>query len=149
MRRRDVLAQGGATVTSVVLGGSAAMAQSGFFVPPEEDKHERTFMQWPVNRRVYRDSGFLEETQTTIAEIANAIADFEPVTMLAAAEDHGQARAQLSSNVELWDIPTEDLWCRDAGPIFLVDDAGGMAVNHIQFIGWGNKQVHRRDGQIA
>jgi len=127
------------------------MAQStdGFFVPPEEDPHDRTFMQWPVNRRVHPDPVFLNMVQQTIADIANTIAAFEPVTMLAAAADHARARKMLSGNVTLWDVPTEDLWCRDAGPIFVTNEQGDLAISHIQFNGWGGKQVHRRDAQIA
>jgi len=121
----------------------------GFFVPSEEAVHQRTFMQWPANRKVHPDRAFLDMTQQTIADIANAISAFEPVTMLAAAEDHAGARSRLSAGVELWDIPTEDLWCRDAGPIFVVDGAGGLAVSHIQFNGWGEKQVNAQDSQIA
>ncbi len=126
-----------------------ADSQTKWHVPPEEDRHQRTFMQWPVNRRVHRDRVFLEMTQQTIADIANAIAEFEPVIMLAAGEDHAGARAKLSASVDLWDIPTEDLWCRDAGPIFVTDGAGKLAVTHIHFNGWGEKQVNRRDNQIA
>ncbi|CAK9076002.1 DR_2398 family, partial [Durusdinium trenchii] len=55
----------------------------GYFVPAEDDPHERTFMQWPVNRTVHPDRWFLEDLQQTIAEIANTIAEFEPVVMLA------------------------------------------------------------------
>ena len=126
-----------------------AMAEAEFFVPPEEGPHQRTFMQWPASRAVYPDRDFLGATQQTIADIANAIAAFEPVTMLAASEDHGAARKTLSAAVELWDIPTEDLWCRDAGPIFAVTQSGELAVSHIQFNGWGGKQVHRHDSRIA
>ena len=148
MNRRDVLI-GGGVVGAFGLMGRATMAASGFYVPPVEGRHQRTFMQWPVNRRVYRDRMFLEMTQQTIADIANTIAEFEPVTMLAATDEHASARRMLSGNVELWDIPTEDLWCRDAGPIFVVDGAGDLAVTHIAFNGWGEKQVNRRDSQIA
>ena len=128
---------------------STAAGGSGFYVPSEEGRHQRTFMQWPVNRRVHPDRVFLEMAQGTIANIANSIAEFEPVTMLAAAPDHAAARAKLSAKIDLWDIPTEDLWCRDAGPIFVVNDAGKLAISHIQFNGWGGKQVNKRDGQIA
>ncbi len=142
------------------LAGSAAMTlagsrevsageRDGFFVPPEEAPHERTFMQWPVSRRVHPDPVFLKMAQQTIADIANAIAEFEPVTMLAAASDHRRARRGLSGGVDLWDIPTEDLWCRDAGPIFVIDGKGALAVRHIRFNGWGRKQVHVRDARIA
>lgn len=126
-----------------------ANVPDGFRVLAEETLHQRTFMQWPVNRDVYPDPVFLEMTQQTIADIANTIVEFEPVTMLAALVDHAGARQMLSGAVEIWDIPTEDLWCRDAGPIFVVNAAGALGVRHIQFNGWGGKQVHAHDGRIA
>jgi agmatine deiminase len=61
---------------------------------------------------------FLDLPQGTIADIANAIVDFEPVTLLADKDDHAEARKILSDRVTLWDIPTEDLWARDSGPLF-------------------------------
>ena len=118
------------------------------YVPAEEEPHERTLMQWPVNRKVYRDRVFLEITQRTIADIANTIGEFEPVVVMAHPDDQANARKWLSSGVEIWDIPTEDLWCRDAGPIF-AKNADGLVVSHIQFNGWGEKQVNGRDSQIA
>lgn len=150
MHRRSLLA-GSMALATFGLHKGAAMAQddTGFFVPAEEARHERTFMQWPVNRKVHPDPVFLDMAQQTIADIANAISEFEPVIMLAAKSDHSNARRKLSTDVELWDIPTEDLWCRDAGPIFVVNGQGEVAVSHIQFNGWGRKQVHKRDTRIA
>lgn len=131
-------------------GGAALSSTSHtLIVPPEEDPHERTFMQWPVNRKVHSDVEFLEILQQTIADIANSIISFEPVVMLAHESDHAQARRILSDKVELWDIPTEDLWCRDSGPLFARQPDGRLAVSHIQFNGWGEKQIHKRDGRIA
>ena len=49
----------------------------------------------------------------------------------------------------LWDVPTEDLWARDSGPIIAKDGAGNRVVQHIRFNGWGNRQGHANDGQIA
>ncbi len=124
-------------------------APAGYKVPAEEAPHAGCFMQWPVNRRVHPDRVFREITQETIADIANTISEFEPVWMLAAGEDHSQARRLLGRNVELWDVPTEDLWCRDAGPLFTAHPEKGLAVMNMHFNGWGEKQVHARDGQIA
>ena len=138
-----------AAILTQGVGSSAGAAGNGYFVPAEEARHARTFMQWPVSRSVYRDRVFLGMTQDAIALIANTVAQFEPVVMLADRADHASARRKLSDNVELWDVPTEDLWCRDAGPIFVVNDAGEMAVSQIQFNGWGNKQVNRRDARIS
>lgn len=126
-----------------------AAAQDGFYVPAEELPHQATFMQWPTDIGTYGDRVSLEMTQKTIANIANAISDFEEVILMADAEFHPEIKRHVSGNVTLWDIPTNDLWCRDAGPLFVVNDAGEMAVRGIQFNGWGNKQRHDHDGQIA
>ncbi|MGX9355364.1 agmatine deiminase family protein [Roseobacteraceae bacterium S113] len=147
MNRRQFTAH--TLAAGALMAGPTHALPQGFFVPPEEGPHERTFMQWPVNRSVHPDRVFRRMTQETIADIANAISEFEPVTMLAHPDDHAGARRMLSDTVTLWDVPTEDLWCRDAGPIFAVDGAGRLVVSHIQFNGWGEKQVHRRDGAIA
>nr|WP_295977038.1 agmatine deiminase family protein [uncultured Agrobacterium sp.] len=122
---------------------------AGFWYPEETEPHERTFMQWPANAAIHDDPDFLEDIQKTIAKIANTIAEFEPVVMLAAAQHHGAIRKQASDKVELWDIPTDDLWCRDSGPSFVVDGKGGLAITQFNFNGWGNKQTHNADGKIA
>lgn len=117
-------------------------------MPPEDAPHERTFMQWPNSLEVY-DSRSLRQVQATIAQIAQAIARFEPVVLLAGSSQIAAARAAVGSSVEVWDIPTQDLWARDAGPTFVKNDKGELAIVHIEFNGWGNKQLHVHDGQIA
>jgi agmatine deiminase len=117
-------------------------------MPLESEPHERTIMQWPVNLDVY-DTPSLRAVQMEIALIANTISQFEPVVMLASAAAAKTARARLGSAVEIWDIPTDDLWCRDSGPTFVKNAKGELAVAHIQFNGWGRKQPHRNDSRIA
>ena len=145
LRRRTVLAGG----ASLALGAGRLMATTPtLHVPPEDARHEATLMMWPNSRAVYDDAAFLRLTQRTIARIANAIAGFEPVILLAHAALHDEIRPQVSQNVTLWDIPTEDLWCRDAGPLFAIRGAERV-VSHIQFNGWGEEQVNRHDSRIA
>lgn len=121
---------------------------AGYEMPLETAPHDRTIMQWPVSLDVY-DAPGLRAVQAKIALIANTISQFEPVAMLAAAPAAKTARAQLGKAVEIWDIPTDDLWCRDSGPTFVKNAAGQLAVAHIQFNGWGNKQPHRNDARVA
>lgn len=121
----------------------------GFRVPAEEARHQRTFMQWPVFAPVYGKGRFLRQTQATIAEIANTIAEFEPVTLLASRDQHAKALKLLSDQVELWDIPTDDLWCRDAGPLFAKNSAGQLSVRGVNFNGWGRRYHLRNDEQLA
>ncbi len=127
--------------------GTPTTAKERIMVPAEEDPHEATFMQWPNSRAVYDDPVFLRMTQDAIADIANTIAEFEPVIMLAPAEERSRMK-RLSGNVAIWDIPTEDLWARDSGPLFAWR-GDELVISQIQFNGWGAKQVHRNDGQIA
>ncbi len=142
MNRRQAIAGAAASITL-----TPASAKGRMMVPAEEDLHEATFMQWPNSRAVYDDPVFLRMTQDAIADIANTIAEFEPVIMLAPADQHSRM-GRLSDRVEVWDIPTEDLWARDSGPLFAWR-GGELVVSHIQFNGWGGKQVHTRDGRVA
>ena len=114
----------GAAVSSAFLGWvrPADADETMITVPPEEAPHARTFMMWPTSRQIYDDQVFLDITQQTIADIANVISAFEPVTLLAAGDLHAAIQKRGSQQVELWDVPTEDLWCRDAGPAW--SDAG-------------------------
>jgi agmatine deiminase len=156
VKRRTILQAGLATGLAGGLAGgltlaapTRARAAGRLRVQPEEAPHELTVMQWPVSARVHRDRVFRGMLQQTIADIANAIAAFEPVVMLAAAEHHAAARRLLGAGVTLWDIPTEDLWARDSGPIVVSDGAGRRALRDVRFNGWGNRQVHAADGLIA
>lgn len=119
VNRRRLIAGSAAICATSTLGGMAlSKTASGLIVPPEEDRHERTFMQWPVNRKVHPEKAFLDILQKTIADIANTIVEFEHVTILVAKEDQKRAKTLISNKIEIWNIPTEDLWCRDSGPLF-------------------------------
>lgn len=117
-------------------------------MPLESEPHERTIMQWPVSLDVY-DARSLKSVQKEIALIANTVSQYEPVAMLASGAAAKAARTQLGRAVEIWDIPTDDLWCRDSGPTFVKNTKGELAVAHIKFNGWGKKQPHRNDARIA
>ena len=75
------------------------------------------------------------------ATVANAIAEFEPVTMIAnAGSDAAQARAACSAAVEVVELPLDDSWLRDCGPIYVLGgDGAGRAAVHFRFNAWGGK----------
>jgi len=157
VNRRTVLAGLAAHGLSGLLTSQKTMASrtaddfmtSSFFIPEETTPHLRTFMQWPVNREVHPDGLFLDDLQSSIADIANTIAEFEPVVMLMAREHASNARRLLSAAVDIWPAPTDDLWCRDSGPLFALHDGRDPVVLSMNFNGWGNKQVHGNDGKVA
>lgn len=151
--RRNVMQAGlGLSISALLPGcsaGETAAAPKGdWHMPLESTPHERSFMQWPVSLDVY-DKRALSAVQGAIARIANTIAQHEPLVMLADKQHHAAARKMLGQGVELWDVPTDDLWCRDSGPTFVKNAKGELAVSHIKFNGWGNKQPHKNDAKIA
>lgn len=159
LTRRHVLslaATGSATLLGALLmtrrvrsAEEVSARAAGFRMPLESDPHERTFMQWPVRASIYGGPAALRSVQESIADIARTIARFEPVVMLTGVAHHASARAALGDAIELWDIETEDLWCRDSGPTFVVDGKGGLAASELNFNGWGGKQSDKVDGAIA
>jgi agmatine deiminase len=106
--------------------------------PGEWEPHERTIMGWPCRTSLWGPT--LERARHDYAFVANAIADFEDVTMIAAsAQDARDARAACAGRVAIVELPLDDSWLRDTGPIYLVDDAGGRLAVHFQFNSWGEK----------
>ena len=125
----------------------------GYTAPAEESPHARTWMCWPSTASIYarpeRSAGYYESVQETIGRLAAAISEHEPVSMLAAVEHHALAARLCGPRVDLVDIPTDDMWARDSGPVFLRDGAGGTALLDLNFNGWGGKQQHDRDTRVS
>ena len=131
---------GSAMVQAAVVGNKSSVRAAGFLMPLESDPHERTFMQWPTRVSIYGSQRALDAVRGKIALIAQSIAAFEPVVVLASPNQVEAARKALGPKVEVWSIETEDLWCRDSGPTFVRSAKGDIAVSELNFNGWGNKQ---------
>jgi agmatine deiminase len=107
--------------------------------PGEWERHARTIMGWPCRELLWGDT--IARAREDYATVANAIAAFEPVTMIAnPGADAAGARAALTGDVEVVELPIDDSWLRDTGPIYVVDDqAGTRTAIHWRFNAWGEK----------
>lgn len=130
---------------------SSPVNRGRFSMPAEESPHAATWMCFPSSEEVWGSD--LEGVQSTIADIALAVSDFEPVKMLVRPDARRVAAALVGADVELFDAPVDDLWARDTLPLFLraVDpaDTTPLAAGRVRFNGWGGKQVHGGDAQLA
>lgn len=108
-------------------------------MPAEWDKHERTFMSWPVRESmVYPDDH--ETVCYGYAQVVKAIAEFEPVTVLVNPEDKELVRRYFDEpNIDFAEIPHSDAWLRDNGPTFVVGEDGELAGVNWRFNAWGGK----------
>jgi agmatine deiminase len=114
-------------------------AADGLAMPPEWAPHERTYMGWPCRRELW--GAALADAKAEYAGVANAIAAFEPLTMVCGSPaDAAEARAALTAGAEVLELPMDDSWLRDSGPMFVVDEAGGRRAGvHFRFNAWGDK----------
>jgi agmatine deiminase len=89
------------------------------------------------------------DAEVAHAEVANAIARFEPVTMLAAPRTAERAAAMCGPGVEVVEQPIDDSWFRDSGPIYVFDDAGEAVATDWRFNSWGEKFLPYADDAAA
>ena len=113
--------------------------QDGFRMPAEWEPHETCLMEWPtITRRAFWADRF-DEAKHDYAEVANAIAAFEPVVMVCDPAQEAEARQRCAEDVEVLPLPIDDSWMRDNGPIFVRDADGRVALVHFGFNAWGEK----------
>jgi agmatine deiminase len=110
---------------------------AGFRMPAESAPHERTLMAWPTRLELWEDG--LEQAKADYAEIARAIAAFEPVLMVAPEGGAAEVRDRCGDGVEVVELPIDDSWIRDSGPIFVTASDGRRAGVDFGFNGWGEK----------
>ena len=104
-------------------------------------------MAWPTHEPSYH--GRLAGARGVQARVAQAIAQFEPVVMLANAADVPQARALCGPGIEVRALPIDDGWLRDSGPSFVIDGSSGVLGIDWQFNGWGGRTPFDQDCRVA
>ncbi|WP_078966964.1 agmatine deiminase family protein [Streptomyces sp. WM6378] len=126
---------------------SAAGEQSaGRRFGAEWDSHARTFMSWPALDSVWGEQ--LPSVREDIARVARAVAEYEPVVLMARPDQQAAAQRACGSQVEVIPLAVDDLWARDTVPVFVAENGRTLGVD-LNFSGWGNKQVHTNDGQVG
>jgi len=111
-------------------------------MPAEWEPQQALWLSWPVSKHIW--PGKHEAIAEKFAEIAAVASRHQRVYINADEEAHVEIRAQLRqkeaiwNNVWLWDIPTNDVWCRDHGPIFVLKD-NRVRVTDWAFNAWGGK----------
>ncbi len=95
-------------------------------------------MGWPCRLELWGET--IERARADYANVANATAAFEPVTMIAnPGEQAAQARAACGEGVKVVELPLDDSWLRDCGPIYVCGADGNRVAVHFGFNAWGEK----------
>jgi agmatine deiminase len=107
----------------------------GFAMPAEFKPHAGCWMLWPERPDNWRDGA--QPAQRAFAEVASAIARFEPVRVGVSAENFEFARSLLPEAVRVIEISHDDAWMRDVGPTFVVNRKGVKRGVDWGFNAWG------------
>lgn len=121
-------------------------AQNGFTMPAEWMPQTATWLSWPVDDLRHWGGEKQDIIWKKFAEIAAAISRFQTVRINAPGSAHSAISAACNfaktnlGNLELFDHPNNDVWCRDHGPIFVKNNrTGEIAVTDWEFNAWGGK----------
>ena len=112
-------------------------------MPAEWEPHESTWISWPHSAETWPDE--LEHVEATIARAVGALCRGETVRINVNSDDHARRAWQVlerqgtDGSVIFHNIPTNDAWVRDYGPIFVRSQRGDVAATCWGFNSWGGK----------
>ena len=121
------------------------MPNTDFRLPAEWEPQSATLLAWPPPRSDWAD--LLPGIRQEYVELIRAITRQQPVVLLGAPVDDS-AQHQLGDLPGLFmlEIACDDTWCRDYGPITLINNKRRLALD-FHFNGWGGKYPAARDNR--
>jgi agmatine deiminase len=115
-----------------------------YTMPAEEEPHEGTWLQWPHDYGW--DNRHVERLEESWIQITQALHNGERVHIIVYDLDEEQRvksvlenRGAEMSQLDFYAWPTDDVWVRDNGPIFVFDQEQRLRIENWKFNGWGDK----------
>lgn len=129
----------GSSPSSTVPQEAGTLPAPGATMPAEWEPHARTWMAFPPANDTFGEQGSttLDRARRAWVRVAQTIARYEPVTVLADPADLDRARGMLGEDITVEAVPLDDAWLRDSGPTFVQEPGGGVAAVDWVFNGWG------------
>jgi agmatine deiminase len=125
----------------------------GYRMPAEWESHEATWLAWPHNPEDW--PGKFQAIPWLYAEIVRLLAARERVNLVV--QDEKEQRRAISvlerahanlDNVSFHQWPTDRVWTRDSGPIFIRNQAGQVAITNWRFNAWAKYPEWHLDDEI-
>jgi agmatine deiminase len=118
-------------------------------MPAEWEQHEGTWLQWPHDDTHPGQQMRLEYLWLAMTQVLH---EYETVHLVVPDErrqEHVHRQTAYhgfdQGNIDIHVLPTNDVWARDSGPIFLVNDKGELAATDWNFNGWGKRYPYDLD----
>jgi agmatine deiminase len=117
----------------------------GYRMPAEWEPHAATWLSWPRREGISFPDSF-DRVLPALREMVGALTESEQVCVNVVNGAHeAEARAVLDplphqECITYYEIPTNEPWCRDHGPIFLTRETDPkLAIVDWDYNAWGNK----------
>ena len=131
---------------------SSTPAQAGFRMPAEWERHEGTWLQWPHDDTHMGQQMRLEHIWLAMTQVLHEHETVHVVVPDERRQEHVYQQMAYygfeQGSIELRVLPTDDVWARDSGPIFLVNDEGELAATDWNFNGWGERYPYQKDAKV-
>lgn len=125
----------------------------GFCMPAEWDRHEATWIGWPANATDW--PGKFAAIPWLYAEIVRLLSEQEDVHILvnSEAEEKRAVSALRRAHANLDCVhfhrkPTNRVWLRDSGPIFVKNSEGQLAITDWKFNAWAKYSDWQLDDEV-
>ncbi|WP_454242942.1 agmatine deiminase family protein [Pseudomonas sp. Y3 TE3536] len=142
------LAAGLGASLGLPLGLARGEAPERWFMPDEGEPQQRAFIAFGAQPAIWED--FTSDVQAALGRIAQAITRYQPLTVFCRPSELALAKQHCASpHTQFVTCELDDIWMRDIGANFVVDDDGALAAVDFNFNGWGSKQRHRNDALLA
>jgi agmatine deiminase len=133
---------------------SLVPSQLGYRMPAEWERHEATWIAWPHQRDDWPDK--FAPIPWVYGEIVRHLHRSEEVRILVnGPRGERNARAVLDKlsldggRISFWRIPTDRVWTRDYGPLFLTSPGQNSAVVNFAFNAWAKYPDWQRDNDVT
>lgn len=129
--------------------------EQGYYMPAEWVRHEATWLTYPKNPDSW--PGKIETIYPSYHLFVKTLAESEQVHINVddeAMRDHVARELNAigtdMQHISLHIIPSNDAWCRDHGPAFLVnrDSSRGRAIVNWNHNAWGGKYPYELDTEV-
>ncbi|TLM70721.1 agmatine deiminase family protein [Pseudarthrobacter sp. NamB4] len=111
-------------------------------MPAEWETHTGTWMAFPPPNETFGPVGSptLDRARAAWTRVAQTIARYEPVTVVADPRDATVAKEWLGEGITVVEVSLNDAWLRDSGPTFVHQPDGSLAAVDWIFNGWGAQE---------
>jgi len=115
----------------------------GYRFPAEWEPQEAVWFAWPTRDDLW--DGVLSKVREQIAALYVLAARYQPVRVLCPMAAQSNLTDLIKhaggvGNIELFDYETDDVWCRDYGPLFLLSaDGSQLCLADWAYNAWGDK----------